>query len=124
MTEAEWLACADTRPMLEFLHDKTSDRKLRLFAIACARRVWPLLADDRSRRVIEVAEHLAEGLVGERQRQEAFSQGMDVVIEKIHRPFRATTTRAMAAYRSAFRQAMSAAVFAAEETRAGKPLQL
>jgi len=114
MTEAEWLACVEPTPMLEFLRDKISDRKLRLFGVACARRVSHLLADDRSRRAIEVAEQLAEGLVAEEERQEAFRSGMDVVIEKVHQPYGIATTRAMAAYRPAFRQAMSAALYAAE----------
>jgi hypothetical protein len=38
MTEAEWLACTDPAPMLAFLEDKASDRKLRLFALACTQR--------------------------------------------------------------------------------------
>jgi hypothetical protein len=41
MTEAEWLQSADLEPMLGFLRDKASDRKLRLFAVACC-RVWPI----------------------------------------------------------------------------------
>jgi hypothetical protein len=39
MTEGEWLACGDPRPMLAFLRGKVSDRKLRLFSGA-ATTVW------------------------------------------------------------------------------------
>src|SRR5262245_21392214 len=64
MTEAEWLACDDPRPMLTFLWKKVSARKLRLFACACCRSVWDLLVDERSRSGIERAEWHAEGLIG------------------------------------------------------------
>ena len=58
MTEAEWLACTDPTPLLEFLGEsgRASERKLRLFAVACCLRVWHLLQDERSQRAVAVLE--------------------------------------------------------------------
>jgi hypothetical protein len=62
VTEQEWNNCTSTLEMLAFLHKPgKSDRKLRLFAAACCRRHWDVLADARSRRAIEVGEAYADG---------------------------------------------------------------
>lgn len=63
MTEQEWLACADPMPMLEYLGEKASDRKSRLFCCACCRRIWHLVKDDRSKKAVEIGEGLVDGLV-------------------------------------------------------------
>jgi hypothetical protein len=62
VTEAEWLACTEPRRMLNWLKNKGSRRKQRLFACACCRRIWPLLTDQRSRNAVDVAERYAEGI--------------------------------------------------------------
>jgi hypothetical protein len=66
MTEAEWLSSTDPRPMLEFLRnsDSASKRKLRLFAVACCRRIEPHL-DEHGRNAVDVAELFADGLASD-----------------------------------------------------------
>jgi hypothetical protein len=65
MTEAEWLACADPQPMLVSLRGQASERKLRLIACACCRRLWHLLVGKQGRQAVEVAERFADGLAGQ-----------------------------------------------------------
>jgi hypothetical protein len=110
MNEQQWLACTDPAPMLEFLRgqvsdllgahgqaavggvallellrSKVSDRKLRLFACACCRRIWHLLPNQDVRQAVELAERLADGQVRDTERSDArrlvqhFAQGRGVV---------------------------------------------
>ena len=68
MTEPEWLAGTDPEPMLGFLVERgASDRKLGLFAVACCRRIWPLLTHPDSRYLVDVAERYADGRASPRE---------------------------------------------------------
>jgi hypothetical protein len=87
MTEAEWLACADPEQMLAFLRGTASDRKLRLFACSCCRRVWDLLTDPASRAAVEFSEaHADAGVRGRR--------GFPAVRRAAHLAFRAAQREA------------------------------
>jgi hypothetical protein len=75
MDEAEWLACDDPIDMLLVPPGNgAADRKARLFACACCRRVWDVMSPG-NRAAVEAAERFADGLVtaGELRRQEGRS---------------------------------------------------
>jgi hypothetical protein len=77
MTEQEWLTCTDPKPMLEFLRGKASDRKLRLFGVACCRSVWHWLFLP-GRRAVEVAERYADELANGQELSEACNGAFEV----------------------------------------------
>src|SRR5262245_56544500 len=68
MTEDQWLACTDPRGALAFLCGRASDRKLRLFAVACCRGLWGDLLATSGRAAIAVAERYADGLATDEER--------------------------------------------------------
>jgi hypothetical protein len=73
MTTEEWLLCEEAIPMLDFLGDNASERKLRLFACLCCRQSWLRLTDHRSRQAVEVAESYADGRVSRKELEAAYS---------------------------------------------------
>jgi len=68
VTEQEWLTATDPAPLLAFLRGRTTVRKLRLFAVACCRRVWDLIPSGVARRAVEEAERYADGAISPQER--------------------------------------------------------
>jgi hypothetical protein len=78
MTEAEWLACPEPFEMLRSLGGALDDRKARLFACACTRRVWHLLVCPASCEAVEAAEAYADGLFGAGELTPHYQRSNDV----------------------------------------------
>ena len=66
--EAWWATCGEPDAMLDHLlkQDEVSWTKVRLWACACLRRIWPHLTWEPARRAVEVVERFADGLVDQR----------------------------------------------------------
>jgi hypothetical protein len=93
MSEREWLVCTDPWLMLEFVHGKCSDRKLRLLATNACRRMWHLLVDERSRHAVLMAELYADGLATADELLEVRTQALAVFQHLERTPRRLTDFR-------------------------------
>src|SRR5215471_942086 len=84
MTEAEWLACTDSTPLLVFLRGMRSERKMLLYVVACFRRVLNLLAVNPEGRLslaerardVDVTERHADGFSFKEEADEARRRAM------------------------------------------------
>ena len=70
MTEHEWLTAISPEPMLEFLRGRASERKLRLFAVACCGRIRHLLRGSWSHDCLNAAEKFADGQLSRAEMRE------------------------------------------------------
>src|SRR5437016_5615329 len=89
MTEAEWLACQDPTPMLESLDLEAKERKLRLFAAACCRRVYqlyPRAPGGLGGPYLELLDRYADGLALAEEWREAHRYGQGHFSEAIDEP--------------------------------------
>jgi hypothetical protein len=82
VTESEWLACENPKPMLEFLRTRGSARKVRLLGCEYCRLIWEQLKPEESRRCVETAEAFADGEVNAIELQAAYEAGEKAAAEK------------------------------------------
>lgn len=67
MNAKEWLAAKSPYPMFDYLGRTVSPRKLRLFGIACCRRIWSIMTYDKCRDAVMLAERYVEGKVSRKE---------------------------------------------------------
>src|SRR4051812_41448767 len=60
MTEQTWLTVVELSAKLHFVNDKTTERKLRLFTVACARRALPYCTSRAFHDALATAERFAD----------------------------------------------------------------
>jgi hypothetical protein len=106
--ELEAMAVGDLDWLIWTKRRKANARKLRLFACACCRRLWPLLEDERSRRAVEVSEQFSDGMVSRKT----------LAAVRAAAPARGTTRAKDWAAKAAAYATAAGAYYAAERTAA------
>ena len=84
--EQEWPACTDPATMLRFLGGKASNRKLRLFSIACIRRGEHLFRDRDFWDAVEAIERFVDGTARDRHRAAARTTGLKIAKAEVKSP--------------------------------------
>src|ERR1700722_16133207 len=84
MTEAEWLAATDPEQMLKFIQSTASHRKLRLFAVASALRVFHLMESEASWNAVRASEQHADGVISETDLLTAYSIALEEQVQMPH----------------------------------------
>lgn len=122
MTAEEWLASTDVEKMLLAIRDVVSERKMRLFAIACCRRIWGRITDPRCRAAVEFAErHVEAGMTRRRGRpavvkaaREACNEAESASYRSLNRPDRPDHLIQVNAFHAALATVESSGWFAAD----------
>lgn len=78
MDEQGWDIANDPEGMLAVIYQMASTRRLRLYGVACVRRIWHLLQDERSRQVVEIAERYADRMASEAELTQANTLATEV----------------------------------------------
>ena len=81
MTEVEWLVADSPWPMLSHLEGESRERKLRLLACHCCRRIRHIIPAEEARRCIEVAELYAEGLASRDDLDASIRNSMEACVK-------------------------------------------
>ena len=81
MIEQEWMTATDPLPMLDYMKDRASDRKWRLFLAVCARAVSTQVHDDGPVQAADVQERFADGQLTEREVKQFYRAGVGVPLD-------------------------------------------